>query len=270
MASMTGLWVWVWELHACEGGSVPAILAKANRAGVTGIILKCGEDGPTPEQVTPALVAACAAADVGLAVWWYCRPRAFDAQLAMLRVVQAMGMTCFVMDAEVEWDAPDQRAVARGFATRLRAALGPSAFLADAPWARPVKHRAPFPYAEFGSVMDARMPQFYWEIAAPEPQTTFLADADLEWAQTAPGAVVCPALSPVNYDGTKHAPVAELAAALDRYASRPALSIWSWQHLTPAEWTLLEARAAAQQGIPNPLAGEPVPGLVILGENDSA
>jgi hypothetical protein len=262
---MTGLWIWVWELSACERGSVPAILAKAKTSGVAGIILKCGEDGPTPEQVTPELVAEFAAAGVCLAVWWYCRPHAFDAQIAMLKAVQAMGVTIFVMDAEKEWDVPDNRPAAAQFAARLRAELGPDAFLADAPWSRPVKHGGFFPYAGFGTVMDARCPQFYWQFAKPEAQTPFLADCDLEWQQTAPGQSICPALSPVNIDGTVHAPVSELAAALDRYASRQAVSIWSWQHLTAAEWDLLETRAKTP--IANPLAGESVPGLVIPGEN---
>ena len=55
------------------------------------------------------------------------------------------------------------------------------------------------------------MPQFYWELAEVEgeAQAHFFDAADAEWEQTAPGIVVCPALSTVNEDGSKHAPVAE-------------------------------------------------------------
>jgi hypothetical protein len=68
----------------------------------------------------------------------------------------------------------------------------------------------------------------------------FAATADKRWAQTAPGSVICPTPSAVNKDWTKHAPVADLA--LDRYASRPAVSVWSWQRLTPTEWFFLGLR----------------------------
>jgi hypothetical protein len=267
-----GLWIWIWELAKCEEGNVPALLAKAKRVGAAGVILKCGENGPGVEQVTPALVKAFADAGIGLAVWWYCRPWCFDGQIAMLKAVRAMGVTAFVMDAEKEWDAPDQRVGAGGHAQRIRAALGPDVFLADAPWSRPKKHGGFFPYAEFGAVMNARCPQFYWELAevAGEPQAPFLADCDAEWAETDAVRPICPALCSVNEDGSVHAPVSELAYALDRYARRDSVSIWSWQHLSAAEWALLEKRAAAAPPaapISDPLASVPTPGLLIPGAN---
>jgi len=243
MTPLHGLGVWIWNLAACERGDPAAIAARARGAGIAWVVVKCGEE-TSNDQVTAALVEGLRAGGIECAAWWYCRPKALDSQIAMLKGLQERaGVRHFVMDAEAEWDAPDQRAIAAQFAQRLRVALGADAFLADAPWARPVSHRAPFPYAEFGAVMNARMPQFYWELAAPESAAHFFASADLEWMQTAPGAVVCPALSPVSYDGTKHAPLSELAAALDWYGSRPATSIWSWQHLAPAEWAFLEQRA---------------------------
>jgi hypothetical protein len=253
---MKGLWIWIWELPKCDGGSARAIAARAKRCGVAGVIVKVGEDGPVPEQLSSAFVQELAAGGVACAAWWYCRPRALEAQIAMLEVIRDRGITAFVLDAESEWDSPDQRPLAKTFATNLRAALGPDVFLADAPWARPIKHRAPFPYAEFGSVMDARMPQFYWKLAEEggEPCDRFLADCDLEWAQTAPGALICPTLSTLNRDGTQHAPVSELAWALDRYAARQAVSLWSYQHLSVAEWAFLEERAAAAPPLAPPLA----------------
>jgi hypothetical protein len=266
---ISGFWLWVWEISACEGGSIPAIIAKAKGAGVSGLIVKCGEDGPGVEQVTPALVRDCAAAGMRLAVWWYCRPRATQDQIAMLNAVAALGVTIFVMDAEKEWDTPDQRPLARAFAVSIRAALGSDAILIDAPWSRPKKHGGSFPYDEFGLVMGARSPQFYWELAevAGESEGYFLDDCDAEWAETDTIRPICPALCAVNQDGTVHAPVSELAAALDRYAGRPFVTLWSFQHLNSAEWALLEQRARAAAPIPDPLAGVPVPGLVIPGED---
>jgi hypothetical protein len=264
---LQGLAIWIWELDKCEGGNLAAIVAKARVSGVSSVIVKAGEEAANG-QVTAALVATFRTAGIEPAIWWYCRPKDFDAQLGMLKALQdRCGVTGFVMDAEAEWDTPDNRPAATQFAARLRAELGPDAWLADAPWSRPVKHGGFFPYAQFGAVMNARMPQFYWELAKPEEATPFLADCDLEWQQTAPGQSVCPALCTVNEDGTKHAPVSELAAALDRYAARPLVSIWSWQHLNAAEWALLAQRARTKAPIADPLAGAPVAGLVIPEEN---
>lgn len=269
MIPLTGLGIWIWELRACERGDAAAIAAKARRAGVSFVVVKAGEE-TSNGQVTAGLVNDLRVGGLECAIWWYCRPRSFDSQLAMLKGLQdTAGVRHFVMDAEREWDSPDQRALAGQFAQRLRTTLGPDAFLADAPWARPLSHGSPFPYAAFGAVMDARMPQFYWELAEAEGEAYphFIEAADAQWAATAADAVICPTLSTVNKDGTKHAPISELALALDRYAARSGVSLWSWQHLSPAEWALLEERAMRPNAIHDPLAGAPVAGLVIPGGN---
>ena len=139
MTPLTGLGIWVWELDQCEGGNHTAIVAKAKRAGVTWIAVKCGEERSNG-QVTAALVQDLAAAGIRPVVWWYCRPKDCPSQIAMLVALKAIGVTAFIMDAESEWDVPDQRPLAAQFAQSLRAALGPDAFLADAPWARPISH----------------------------------------------------------------------------------------------------------------------------------
>lgn len=249
MTPLAGLGLWIWELARCERGDPDDIAARCARAGVGHVITKVGEESPNG-QVTRRLVEGLRARGVECAIWWYCRPRSMDAQIAMLLDARdRSGVRQIVMDAEKEWDLPDQRATAGQFATRLRAALGDDVWLADAPWARPVSHRAPFPYREFGAVMNARMPQFYWELAEAqgEPFVHFVATADLEWAQTAPGQVICPAGSCVDYTGARHCPPGELAAFLDRYAGRPSCSVWSWQHLDAAEWAVLEQREQARR-----------------------
>lgn len=266
MNTLTGLGIWIWELGKCEGGSVAAIVAKAKKAGVSWLAVKCGEES-SDGQVTRALVEGLVAGGIRPVVWWYCRPEKFASQIAMLVALKALGVTAFLMDAEAEWDVPDQKAEASTFAKELRAALGDDVFLADAPWARPLSHGGFFPYAEFGAVMNARMPQAYWELAevAGEPFASFMPAVDAQWAKVAPGETICPAFSTLNKDGSKHAPVAELAQALDRYADRAAVSIWSWQHLNAAEWALLDARATTP--IADVLAGAPVAGLEVPGEN---
>lgn len=252
MTPLAGLGIWIWELSKCEGGNIAKIIARAKACGVHWVAVKAGEKTPT-RQVTPALVAALRAEDIECAAWWYSHPSSVDAELVYLRdLVTRCGVRQLLLDAEEPWErAPadwskvrDWRHEAASFAARLRASVGPDVYLADAPWARPRSHGGPFPYAEFGDVMNARHPQFYWELAEAEgePYEHFVATADLQWAERAPGETICPIGSCVDAQGVRHCPVSELDAFLDRYAARPAVSIWSWQHLNATEWALLEQR----------------------------
>lgn len=259
MTPLTGLGIWIWDLPQCEGGDLRAIAAKAKRCGISWVCVKAGEKS-LDAQFTPALVAALRTEGIECAAWWYSHPSSVDSELAYLRVlVERCGVRHLVLDAEEPWEREpndwstvrDWRAQAAAFAARLREAVGPDVFLADAPWARPRSHGGPFPYAQFGAVMDARMPQFYWHLAAVEgePYAHFVATADAQWAETAPGSLVCPIGSCVDAQGVRHAPVSELAAFLDRYADRAACSLWSWQHLNAAEWALLAQRARARANV---------------------
>lgn len=265
--ALSGLGIWIWELSRCEGGSLGRILARCDRAGVAWVAVKCGEK-TSNGQVTRALVDGLRAGGIECAAWWYSHPSSVGAELAYLTDhVQRIGVRHLILDAEEPWEreptdwkiSRDWRRQAAAFAQDLRAAVGPDVFLADAPWARPQSHGSPFPYIEFGAVMDARMPQFYWQLAAPEPAPHFLTAADRQWAQLEPFERVWPAGSPVDFTGAHHAPVSEIAAFLDRYAARPAVSLWSWQHLSPAEWALLEQRARARRADPAPPEPEPEP-----------
>lgn len=262
MTPLTGLGIWIWALPQCEGGDPRAIAAKAKRCGVSWVCVKAGEKS-RDAQFTPALVAALRTEGIECAAWWYSHPSSVDSELAYLRVlVERCGVRHLVLDAEEPWEREpndwskvrDWRAEAAAFATRLRETVGPDVFLADAPWARPRSHGGPFPYAQFGAVMDARMPQFYWELAEAEgePYAHFIAQADEQWASitaSTPGVPVCPIGSLVDAKGVRHAPLSELAAFLDRYAARPAVSLWSWQHLNAAEWALLEQRQRARGNV---------------------
>lgn len=257
MTPLTGLGIWIWELPKCEGGHVPSIVAKAKRCGVSFLLVKAGDE-KTNGQVTPELVTELRAGGIECGAWWYSGLKELELQCALLEdLVKRCGVRHVVMDAEDPWDVPDNRPLAKTFAAMIRKAIGPDTYFADAPWARPLSHGGSFPYAEFGAICDARMPQFYWEVAEAGglPCAKFLPDCDAQWTAIAPGQTICPAGSPVDYKGTKHAPVSETRAFLDRYFDRPARTLWSWQHLED-EWALLEERAREPEPIPDPLAAE--------------
>ena len=258
MTSLSGLGIWIWQLAACEHGKVADIVAKAKRCGVTWVAVKAGESRSNG-QVTRKLVDAFRAEGIECAAWWYSLPSTTYAQIALVRdLVNNQGVRHLICDAEIEWEsqhdadgnvvAHDWRATARDFASKLRQAVGPDTYLADAPW--PIVSAHPgWPWKEFGAVLDARMDQCYWMLAK-QPFGHFAARADSNWGALADGPPRCPIGCMVDYAGREHAPVADLDDFLEHYAAAPARSLWSWQHLSPAEWETLERRAAASTGAP--------------------
>lgn len=245
---LAGLGIWIWELAHCEHGDLDAICARAKACGVRWVAIKSGDSRPNG-QMTRARVEQLRAGGLQVAAWWYSVPGTTGLQLAQLQeLVERCGIEHFIQDAEIEWErGTDHRSEALFLADQIRKAIG-DAYFADAPW--PIIRAHPtFPFKEFGSIAQARMPQAYYAVASLDggrPSAKYLDEGDHAWAappfDTAP---VCPIVSPVNANGSKHTPLSELAAALDRYAGRQAVSIWSWQHLTAPEWALLEQRAQA-------------------------
>jgi hypothetical protein len=270
--------MWIWELGLCERGDLAAITARAKASGVRWIAIKAGEEHANG-QVTRARVEAVRAAGIECAAWWYSCPRTTAGELALIAdLVKNQGIAHLIQDAEIEWESvpgPDKSRVphdfrpeAKVFAKQVRDAIGPDVFLADAPWARPRSHGGLFPYAELGSIMNARFPQLYWEVAEVDGMrfADFMAAADQQWGDLNVGVPICPAGSTVDAQGVRHCPVDELNAFLDRYATRQAVSLWSWQHMNNAEWALLAKRAQDEPKAPiapgddQPVYAAPPPG----------
>lgn len=186
---------------------------------------------------------------IELAAWWYSYPTTTGNELSVAsKLVTKYGFNHLIIDAEIEWETQvidkkivshDWRVTAKDFAARLRREVGPDAYLADSPWPIRSAHRI-FPFDEFGGQMNARMPQFYHMLAS-KPFEAYATKADAQWSQT-PSELICPIGSPVDAFGKIHCPIADVSSFLDRYADRPARSLWSWQHLNADEWALLEER----------------------------
>lgn len=242
---LSGLGIWIWELAHCERGDLGAIIARCAACGVKWLAIKSG-DSRSNGQMTRARLDELRDGGLQVAAWWYSVPGTADLQLEQLRALTQMGVTHFIQDAEIEWERGiDHRPGAGALAARIRAVIGADAYFADAPW--PIRRAHPtFPFDQFGAIAQARMPQAYYAVAELDggrPPRKYLDEGDAAWASSK--VPVCPIVSPVNANGSKHSAVSELAAALDRYVSRPAVSIWSWQHLLPVEWDLLRMRARA-------------------------
>lgn len=272
MNTLTGLGIWVWNWGACEKGDAGAIAAKAKASGFDWIAVRSGESN-ADGTVTPARVAALRSAGLRVVGWWYSLPRTELEQLDQARALVGMGIDALIVDAELEWEADkqpdgswksrDYRSQAFDFGHKLRAVVGEGTYLADAPWPKPKSHPL-WPFAEFGSVMDARHPQAYWGMSG-EPFAEYAPEWEAQWAALRSAVPVCPIAQTISADWKHRAPLLELGSFLERYGSRPARSIWAWPSTSAEEWAFLAARASTP--IPNPLAGDTEP-LVIPGGTD--
>lgn len=220
-----------------------------------------GGDASSYGRFTESLVAAWRSVDVEPVFWWYSKPQQLNSQAEMLRAQVENGVIAFVIDAETEWEADwngkswmmhDYRPLARAFSQQIREMIGEAAFFADAPWAIQSAHPV-FPFKEFGSICNARMPQFYSAVAAldrewtspPTPQQLsasaqqFLTRADASWLNEP--VPVCPIVSNMNGSGAKRLSPSDLRYAWTRYADRPARSVWSIEWLSEEEKVAITA-----------------------------
>jgi hypothetical protein len=156
-------------LPECEKGAPAAILAAAQAAGLSHVLVKIA-DGARPFGVdaagcdfTAPVVQALRGA--GIAVWgWhyvYGNDPAGEAKVAVQRA-GALGLDGYVVDAEQEYKQPGKDKAARQFMAAVRAGL-------DIPLAlssyRFPDYHPELPWAAFLELCDYHMPQVYWEQA---------------------------------------------------------------------------------------------------------
>ncbi len=153
-------------LPECEGGQPADILAAAQAAGLSHVLVKIA-DGVNPFGVnasgdyTAPVVQALRGA--GIAVWgWHyvygSNPSA-EANIAIQRT-QALGLDGYVVDAEEEYKQPGKDKAARQFMTAVRSALAcPIALSAY----RFPNYHPELPWSTFLEFCDLHMPQVYWE-----------------------------------------------------------------------------------------------------------
>jgi hypothetical protein len=101
-----------------------------------------------------------------------------------------------------------------------------------------------------GFGLSARCDQLYFTLSE-QPFDVFAGRADANWAQRPAHdqAIRCPIAGTFDWTNPKtgrnwRRKPDDLAAFMTRYIDRPLRSIWSWQHMNPVEWALLETLAA--------------------------
>ena len=156
-------------LPECEGGDPAAIVAAAQAASLSHVIVKIadgvnafGIDASGIDFTAPVVQAL---RTTGIAVWgWHSvhgnNPMA-EAAIAIART-QALGLDGYVVDAENDYQRPDMAGAARQFMVEVRKAL--TIPIALSSYRFPDYH-SELPWSTFLEFCDLHMPKVTWEQA---------------------------------------------------------------------------------------------------------
>lgn len=229
--------MWIWYMSRSEGGSVPAIVARAKRAGIGTVYVKSGDGGDVWSQFNRSLVEALHQGGLNVCAWQFVygdRPAA-EARVAAISI--ARGADCFVIDAEGDYEG--KYAAADLYMRRLRAAAGETypISLAGFPY---VDYHPSYPYSVFFGPGGATFsqPQMYWKtIGVPVREIfehTYLYNRI--WGHP---------IYPLGQ--TYEAPGNAQLKLFRRFAASYgglAPSWWDWQETAGREWGALGAKSA--------------------------
>ena len=153
--------MWIWYLAKSDGGSVPAIIARAHAAGIGTLIVKSSDGARYWSQFSPRLVRQLRAGGLHVCAWQYVYGTQPVAEADVGAEAVRAGAECLVIDAEAEYEG--RYASAASYVRELRRRVGRRypVGLASFPY---VDYHPAFPYSVFlgpgGAQFD--MPQMYW------------------------------------------------------------------------------------------------------------
>ncbi len=172
---LSGKGMYLWKIYRCENGDPQAIANVAAEAGLSHVLIKIADDGGIynydwdhHRDLVPPLVSALKAKGITPWGWHYIygRDPVTEARVAAQRT-QQLGLTGYVIDAEVEFEAPGMAEKAQTFMDTLRREMPSGVLIGLSSYRFPSYHPA-FPWREFLDQCDFNMPQVYW-ITAHNP-----------------------------------------------------------------------------------------------------
>jgi len=167
--TLQGKGFFTYILKECEGGDPAAILATAQAAGLSHMLIKIA-DGTKPfgidadgKDFTAPVVQALRAAGIAVWGWHYIRGNdpTGEANTAVART-QALSLDGYVLDAEEEYKESGKEASARQFMAAIEGALTVPIALSSF---RFPNYHPELPWSTFLEKCDYHMPQVYWEQA---------------------------------------------------------------------------------------------------------
>jgi hypothetical protein len=231
--------MWVWYVDRSHGGSVPAIVAQAKRAGIGTVYIKAGDGDDVWSQFSRGLVQALHRGGLNACAWQFVygeRPVA-EAQVAAAAV--AKGADCFAIDAEGDYEG--KYAAADLYVRTLRAAIGGTfpVSLAAFPY---VDYHPSFPYSVFLGPGGAtyNQPQMYWKTIGTSVRAvyehTYLYNR--LWGRP---------IYPIGqtYESPGRGPLKLFRRFAASYGGL-APSWWSWQETNGREWGALGVTSASR------------------------
>jgi Putative peptidoglycan binding domain len=227
-----GTGMWIWYVSKSEGGNIPAIVARAQQAGVRTVFVKSSDGTNWWSQFSPALIAQLKAAGLHVCAWQfvYGKNPSVEGQLG----VQAAqtGADCLAIDAESDYQG--LYAQAQTYIQTLRAGVGPNypLSLASFPY---VDYHPSLPYSVFLGPNGAQFnaPQVYWKtIGTTVDNAMFHTYA---WNSLYGRRMV-----PLGqlYNAPPVADVQRFRALAAGYGSA-GMSWWSWQSASAAGWAAI-------------------------------
>jgi hypothetical protein len=227
--------MWIWYLHASDGGDLTRIAAQAAAAGIKTLYVK-SSDGASNywSQFSPQLVAEIHSIGLNICAWQYVYGSQPLGEAALGVRAVGDGADCLVVDAESEYAG--KYAAAQTYMEALREALGP-AFpigLTSFPY---IDYHESEPYSVFLGPGGAQynVPQIYWHAIGDSP--------DLAYAHTfVQNRIYGRPIAPLGqlYGGVKAAEVERFRQVAAAYQA-PGLSWWDWQSASASEWGALVA-----------------------------
>ena len=229
--------MWIWYVSKSEGGSVPAMIARAKRNGIGTVYVKSGDGSTVWNQFNKQLVERLHRGGTDVCAWQfvYGDHPAAEARVAITSVKR--GADCFVIDAEADYEG--KYAAADLYMRTVREAVGETypISLAGFPY---VDYHPSYPYSVFLGPGGAQynQPQMYWKTIGTSVRTvyehTYLYNRI--WGHP---------IYPIGQ--TYEAPGNAALMQFRRFAAsygRLQPSWWDWQETAGKEWGALGAKSA--------------------------
>ena len=253
--TLGGKWVWIWNWRRCDGGDAKAVADRLRRAGCTGAIVKAFDGPRWFDQLAPWREIARALRQQGLpavGAWGYLygADPAREAQRA-IETVQYGEVDFLVLDVESEFKTPAGAEAAFEICRRLRAALGPDYPLYFSTFAI-ARYHAAFPFTVFRDHCAGALPQIYWNAFRRWPVDEALAMTYEDYARLGISAERVLPVAGLYREGTVNFPLPQDVsrfAQVARDRGSPAVSFWSYEHMSDEMWEAVAAADdAAEEG----------------------
>jgi peptidoglycan hydrolase-like protein with peptidoglycan-binding domain len=231
--------MWIWYVSRSEGGSVPAMIARAKRHGIGTVYVKSGDGSTVWNQFNKQLVERLHRGGIDVCAWQFVYGDHPAAEARVAAVSIERGADCFVIDAEADYEG--KYAAADLYMRTLRAAAGETypISLAGFPY---VDYHPSYPYSVFLGPGGAQynQPQMYWKTIGTSVRTiyehTYLYNRI--WGHP---------IYPIGqtYEAPGNGPLMLFRRFAASYGGLPP-SWWDWQETAGKEWSALGAKSAAK------------------------